>query len=246
MDEVKKELSEHVRRIPQKLIAVIVAVLIIIIVIFSVFLSWYIKGYKKAQAKAEQTISELSLALEEYESKVAIYEKASEEVSFAVLEEDIQKVGKLVTAEYLYTDVGKYSDYKQLFGKDVALTEKSFLIKWDGIISAGVDLSQFSISANEEERIITVYMPKADIISHDPDNDSYETLDEKSGLFNPIKVDDVRKFDLESETAMVQRAIDNSLLEQAQQNAETVVKQMLWEIPGVRENYSIEVEIIKN
>ena len=49
-------------------------------------------------------------------------------------------------------------------------------------------------------------MPKARILSHQIDKDSIETLDQKEGLFNPVKVEDVRNFDSVSQDAMEERA----------------------------------------
>lgn len=51
-------------------------------------------------------------------------------------------------------------------------------------------------------------MPKARILSHQIDKDSIETLDQKDGLFNPVKVEDVRNFDSVSQDAMEERAIE--------------------------------------
>ena len=55
-------------------------------------------------------------------------------------------------------------------------------------------------------------MPNAEILSHEIDNNSIETLDEKDGLFNPVKVEDVRQFDTVSKDAMEDRAIENGIL----------------------------------
>lgn len=58
-------------------------------------------------------------------------------------------------------------------------------------------------------------MPKARILSHQIDKDSIETLDQKEGLFNPVKVEDVRNFDSVSQDAMEERAIENGILDKA-------------------------------
>ena len=49
-------------------------------------------------------------------------------------------------------------------------------------------------------------MPNAEILSHEIDNNSIETLDEKDGLFHPVKVGDIRQFDAVSKAAMEDRA----------------------------------------
>ena len=65
-------------------------------------------------------------------------------------------------------------------------------------------------------------MPNAEILSHEIDNNSIETLDEKDGLFNPVKVEDVRQFDTVSKDAMEDRAIENGILDKALKNAEDI------------------------
>lgn len=232
-----KRLALAQARARRKTIFIATISIIAIVLISTAIITLVMKNYQKQ-------ISELSAIVERYEAEAAVYEEASDEVSFAVLESSIQDVGKLVSAEYWYTDVGKYEDIKQVWGVDVALTKKSFLVKWSGVITAGIDLSRASITANESNKLITVTLPKAEIISHDPDNESFRTIDEKSGLFNPISVDDVRKFDLVSESAMVERATASSLLDRAEKNAASIISEMVQANPQIQGNYTVKVEFV--
>ena len=59
------------------------------------------------------------------------------------------------------------------------------------------------------------------------DNESIETLDEKDGLFNPVKVDDVRNFDKISKEEMEARAIENGLLIKASKNATEIIEKLI-------------------
>ena len=70
-------------------------------------------------------------------------------------------------------------------------------------------------------------MPNAEILSHEIDNNSIETLDEKDGLFNPVKVEDVRQFDTVSKDAMEDRAIENGILDKALKNAEDIIEKLV-------------------
>ena len=70
-------------------------------------------------------------------------------------------------------------------------------------------------------------MPKSEIISHEIDNESIESLDEKDGLFNPVKVDDVRNFDKISKEEMEARAIENGLLIKASKNATEIIEKLI-------------------
>lgn len=81
----------------------------------------------------------------------------------------------------MYTDAGKFEDPKQLFGKNIPFTTKSFIAKWDGIIKAGVDIGKVTVDVNNLEKEIMIHIPKAQIISHEIDSNSIETLDQKNG-----------------------------------------------------------------
>lgn len=70
-------------------------------------------------------------------------------------------------------------------------------------------------------------MPKARILSHQIDKDSIETLDQKDGLFNPVKVEDVRNFDSISQDAMEERAIENGILDKAFENAKNIIRKIV-------------------
>ena len=70
-------------------------------------------------------------------------------------------------------------------------------------------------------------MPKARILSHQIDKDSIETLDQKDGLFNPVKVEDVRTFDSVSQDAMEERAIENGILDKAFENAKNIIRKII-------------------
>ena len=169
-------------------------------------------------------------------------EEISTEIDMQIVLKDIQAIGELATVEYLYTDAGKFSDPKQLFGKNIPLTTKSFVMRWDGSIKAGIrDVSDITARADTASKTIIVSLPEAEILSHTVDKDSIEVLDESGGLFNPISVSDVSKFQTESEKATEQRAIDNGILNHAQRNAEELIQNLLNANPIFQTNgYVIE------
>ena len=133
----------------------IIAILLLVTVI-----SIFIQGYTSAQEKSEQRIAELEAEVERLSVPVAIYEDASKEININVINAEIQDIGELVTIEYLYTDAGKFSDAKQLWGVDVPFTTKSFIAKWDGTIKAGVKVEQIIVEVNEVTKEIIVHIPK--------------------------------------------------------------------------------------
>lgn len=75
-------------------------------------------GYKICSntipAKIDQAVK---AAVEEvYADATFTAEEISTEIDMQIVLKDIQAIGELATVEYLYTDAGKFSDPKQLFG----------------------------------------------------------------------------------------------------------------------------------
>ncbi len=158
---------------------------------------------------------------------VAPYEMASKEISINLLKSQICDIGELATVEYLYTNAGKFENPKKLLGVNVPLTTKSFIAKWDGIIKAGVKVDEINIETDDPNKEIVIYIPKATILSHEIMDDNIETLDQKDGLFNPVKVEDVRTFDSISKESMEKRAIENGLLDKSDKNAKQIIKKLV-------------------
>lgn len=205
-----------VERQKRKIITLAKMIIVIILIIFAVIFFMLYQSEKKE-------ITELKEEVERLSDPVAIYEEASKEVDIRVINAAIQDIGELATVEYLYTDAGKFEDVAELFGKNIPFTKKTFIAKWDGAIKAGVDISKVNVETNSNTKEIIVHIPKAEILSHEIDVESIETLDEKNGLFNKLSVEDVREFDAISKEAMEQRAIENGLLDKAFSNTKDII-----------------------
>lgn len=161
-------------------------------------------------------------------------------ITLEVIESEIKAIGELATMEYMYTNAAKFSDSHQFFRWNIPWTEKAFVMKWDGIIKAGIDIEEIDIDIKERNKLIIIRLPKAEILSHDPDRNSVQVLDEKNGLFNQVKVEDQIKFEAACEEEMNQRAIDNGLLEKAEENAKNIILKILNALPGIEDVYTIE------
>ena len=213
---------------------------IILVAVFLVIaLVWY-QGHKIQKLKED--IAEKDAQIEEYLNNPIVVSPIAPEISLDVINSEIKEIGELATTEYLYTNAAKFTDSKQIKNWNIPGTEKSFLIKWDGVIKAGIDVNEVTTAVDNEKKVLTVYLPNATILSHDPDKESVEVLDESDGLFNPVRLEDQIKVDAESEKAMEERAIENGLLEKAQMNAEGVIFRLLNANPDIKGNYTIEFQ----
>lgn len=244
MDElIKQEKQEKSKKLKKKLITGAIIVVALAAVPGTIFF----KGYKSAQQKYEEEITKLEAEVKRLSDPIAVYEEASREVNIRAINTSIQDIGELATIEYLYTDAGKFEDPARLFGKDVpfAFTTKSFIAKWDGNIKAGIDISKVVAEEDKSKKEIIIHIPKAQILSHETDKNSIETLDQKDGLFNPVKVEDVREFDAVSKDAMEQRAIENGILDKAFENAKKIIEKLVNNDVVQEQEYTIRFEVLE-
>lgn len=180
--------------------------------------------------------------LEEQRKRSSLVDPVSPTITLDIINTELNGISELATMEYLYTNSAKYTDAKHFKDWDIPFTGKSFILQWDGVIKAGVKMEEVVARIDEYQKVITVVLPPVEILSHDPDEKSVEVLDQNNGLFNQVTVEDKVKFDADMTEEMEQRAIDNGLLEKAQENAESVIANMLYAIPGVQGTYQVQFE----
>jgi hypothetical protein len=143
--------------------------------------------------------------------------KEKTEITETLLYQQLEQENELSTVKYFYTDMGKYENSIQVGDTNVPFTTKSFIISYDGIIKAGIDMDEVKITLKEKE--ITITIPEAQILSHEVDEDSIQVYDEKNSIFNGLSTEDVSNFRKERKEAMEQRAVEAGILEEAGENA---------------------------
>lgn len=213
-------------------IVALVGILVLVCIIFA----W-------SNARLKSRIEEQDKRIEELMEQPIVVNPVAPEIRLSVIYEEIQSIGELATVEYLFTDAARFSDSKQLGNWEIPFTEKSFTMKWDGVIKAGIQVDQIVIEVNDGDGIITVTLPAAQILSYEVDNDSVEILDEKNNIFNKISVNDKVQLDASTEEEMKDRAIRNGLLEKAQKNAEDIIARLLTANSAIGDNYAIVFEV---
>lgn len=139
--------------------------------------------------------------------------------------QQLQSISSLATLEYHYTNMGKFEKNADLNGWTIPLTKASFILAYDGKITAGISLEDLKIEVEDKKIIIT--LPEASVLSHEVDEESIEIYDESNNLFNPISISDYAAFSKQQKKIMETKAIEGGLLEQAQKKAGDVMKQLL-------------------
>lgn len=160
-------------------------------------------------------------------------------VTSDLLGQQLQAVQDLVSVEYHYTNMGKFEDQTDFYGWKVPFTTKRFIVSYDGVILAGVDLTKARVEVDQQARRITVALPPSQILSHQIPEDSLQVFDETRNIFNPITIEDYTGFTREQKGVVEEKALQNGLLTAADEKAAQAVEELLG---LMAEGYSIEVK----
>ena len=146
------------------------------------------------------------------------------------IEGKMQEISDLATYKYAYTNTASQESNLKIKNWNIPFTTKRFIVKYDGEIKAGVDLSKVTIHV-AEDNTITITMPKAAILSHEIDESSLEILDETKNIFNRIQIEDYNTFQTEQKKICEEYALERGLLDKAYDNARKVVSEMVQTVP---------------
>lgn len=160
------------------------------------------------------------------------------EVDVIAIQHRLDRCAELATATYTYTNADIFSKENVIFDTfDLpGLTGKYFVMKYDGVIKAGVNMDEVEI--NLVDTTVQVSLPQPVVLSHELDEDSFEVIREQDTIFTPFKPDDQNKFRSEQKSAMEQSAKDNGLFEDATKNAETTIRAIVES--SIPEGYTVE------
>ena len=160
------------------------------------------------------------------------------EISSTLIQNRIEQASDLVTTKYHYAKVGKFENSLSLNGWSIPLTNKNFILTFEGEIQLGTDLSKAEVEIKDSTIHITVDKPT--VISNSIDESSIEVYDETKNIFNPISVNDYKKFAVEQKETALSEAKKKGLMKTAQENTKKSVKKIISVIPDTDE-YTIEV-----
>ena len=156
--------------------------------------------------------------------------EVEKEITAEIIRDGLHDMGTLITEEYYFTEVVNFSSMKTLFNIELGFTESSYLASYDGVVTAGIDFEQIIIEKNDEDKLITVSVPRAKILNVDIDPESFEVYSEKTGLGNPVSVIDFNESLIQLEATAKSRAVKRGLLERADENAEKVIGNFIYSL----------------
>ncbi|MBP3882136.1 MAG: DUF4230 domain-containing protein [Lachnospiraceae bacterium] len=154
-------------------------------------------------------------------------------VSTDTIQDGLANMGVLVTQEYYFTQVEKYTKEKTFLKFITSSSE--FMYSYDGAVMAGVDFEKIKIKTDEDRKIITVDMPDSEIQAVTIDKDTFKIYSEKDSLWNPLKLEDYNISLVEFGDAAKEKAIASGILGRSDEQARNLVREFISSLPNTGE-----------
>ena len=107
-------------------------------------------------------------------------EKVLVTTSTETIEDGLRDMGVLITQEYYFTQVEKYTKEKKIL--NVINSSSEFIYSYDGSVSAGIDFGGITLDKDDENKTITVNIPKSEIQTVNIDTNTFQVYSEKDSL----------------------------------------------------------------
>lgn len=148
-------------------------------------------------------------------------------------------IQELALVKYNYSGVIGYKDFLKILKMNVPLTEKSFLLKYNGYIKAGVDFENMKVEVSGKD--VNISLPRAKILDVSIDEKSIKVYNESMNAFNPLTISDYNKAIVREKETMSNSAISQGILRDAAKHAEIVLTTIMKDMGF--ENIKITQEI---
>lgn len=119
-------------------------------------------------------------------------------VEKATIIEVLKSVRELTVDKYIYTDIGIYEKDSKFFntGITVPFTTDKTVYAYRGTIGIGIkDINNAEIEINNDKHVISIKVPKAEILYHEFNNDEFKTYDVKNSIFTETSLSDYSQFE---------------------------------------------------
>lgn len=160
-------------------------------------------------------------------------EKVLVSVNTETIRDGLANMGTLITQEYYFTQVEKFTKEKKIFKYISSSSE--MLYSYDGSVMAGIDFEKIEIAKDDAAKTLTITLPKSEIQTVTIDKDTFQLYSEKDSLWNPLKLEDYNMSLTDFEETARQKALDNGILERSDEQAKVLVSNFISNFPAAAE-----------
>ena len=144
----------------------------------------------------------------------------------------LQTSSELITSKVNFRGIAKYSD------EGVPVINKGdFVMVYTATVKAGIDIDKVKSAVDNQNQIVYIYLPDAEVLDVKVNNDSVEFYNKSFVLFNSDEKSDTADALHLAEEDAKSDALETGILELANQHSKTLIKGIL---EGVVDGYSME------
>ena len=212
----------YMDRIKENKNVIYIAVMVIAVVAMLVMVVQY-----RGEMKAESDEASAQTSVTPMRPKTLQEPKIT--VDTEIIRDGLNDMGFLVTQEYYFTQVEKYTKETKFLW--VVPSESEIVYSYDGSVQAGIDFEKIEITKDDDTKKLTVTLPPAEINAVVIDENSFQAYSEKEFLWNKIQLEDYSKSRASFEAAARKKAIDSGILDRANDQAMKLVMNFIRNIP---------------
>ncbi len=179
----------------------------------------------KRNDRGETDLASMSASLKPKEDNVKVT------VSTEILEDGLSDMGFLVTQEYYFTQVEKYTKEKKLFS--IIPSSSEMMYSYEGSVLAGIDFEKIRVTKDDETKTVSVELPESEIMTVTIDKDTFEVYSESDSLWNPLKLEDYNMSLSEFEEAAKNKALEDGILDRSDEQARKLVTGFIKNYPSL-------------
>jgi hypothetical protein len=137
----------------------------------------------------------------------------------------ITQVLSVNTVKYNYSNVITVKKDKSINDLTIPFTEKSFIVKYNGVINGGINPDDINVIKNTGKEI-ELEITNCQILDHYIDTENIYVYDIKNSLFNKLEVQEVLEDINEYKKEYEQKAINEGLLDGIKETTKISIENM--------------------
>ena len=130
------------------------------------------------------------------------------------------------TVKYNYSNIIEIKKDKSINNIKIPFTEKSFIIKYNGVINAGIKPEDIKIISKIDDEI-SIQIKQCQILDHYIDNENIYVYDIKNSIFNKLDIQEVLDEMNNYKKEYEKKIINEGFLEQVKENTEYSIRNIL-------------------
>nr|WP_317332109.1 DUF4230 domain-containing protein [uncultured Romboutsia sp.] len=138
----------------------------------------------------------------------------------------LSQVLDISTVKYNYSNIVEIKKDKSISNIKIPFTEKSFIIKYNGVINGGVRPEDIEVVRNTGDEIL-IEIKKCQILDHYIDDENIYVYDIKNSIFNRLDIQEVLDDISSCKKEYEEKIISEGFMEEIQENTKVSIENIL-------------------